>query len=370
MRFTVKRSAFTEQIGLVSSIIRSKRVLPMLGYIKLDSDFGLLKATACDLDCFYTRSIQTITGEVCSMLVPARDVREWLGVVTGETVSITLKDNRLELSTPESGIIRLSTLEADKFPTVGGPDFKPFAEANFKDLQLIKSCIMDEDGGRPQLESVFIEHENDWLICAATEGHKVGTVRIEAELAEGGAGICLPGKYVDLVSGLGKCSVAQSDNLLMFSNDSASVVLRKPEHGIAPWRKATTMHEYVGQCAVIREELAQAVAQCHILRGRELGSERGVRVELSPVDGGIRVLTTIDGTGDSYSTTLASKLVGDVPSITLGTEHLVPFFNLPCDDLLKIDFTGSYTVVHMNAGAADYWFCPFVPRGTQEAKPK
>jgi hypothetical protein len=182
--------------------------------------------------------------------------------------------------------------------------------------------------------------------------------------------ISLPHRYVNLVAGLGKCQLLESKNNLHFLSPSFHIIARKTEFGVPAWRKLMSNPEFpvVGSITVMRDELADAIAQCHVLRGLELGSQFGVRVEFGKTAGGMAVTCYVPKTGDSFSHTVDGRIRGEFPPVILSTEHIAPFFNLPDESPLKIEFTSSKTMVHMNADdlKVNYCFAPMIPMNKEE----
>jgi DNA polymerase III sliding clamp (beta) subunit (PCNA family) len=364
MKLTVTKSALSAALTSVSAVGKGRNSLPILSFSKLETtNPSEAVMTATDLDARYERVVPVNVVKEGSCLLHIAKVKEWIGIIPSGDVLIESDDNGIKMSTEESGSMKFAAMPVDQFPPASSSELKPIAVADFAPLKHIAWSVMEENNARPMLEAVFIEQEGEGMVAASTDGRKVGTVKIKAFLAAPEfPPLALPSAYISLVASLGECELLESDNTLHFSSKMFALKIRKTDYGIPPWRNAIVQHPYIGTCAVIREELASAIQQCHVLRGGELGSENGVAVRIERAENGMKISCMVAKTGASYSNTIAGKITGEFPVITLSTEHLQPFFALPDDSLLKVDFTGSKTFVHLNAGDVDYWFATLFPK--------
>lgn len=367
MKITISKASLASALSAVSSVVAPRNSLPILQFAKFETAAAGFDSaiTATDLDCTYQKICNpSVIPEVGSCLLPVARVKEWLGIVSNGDVTLEHDGKLLKLSTPGSGTIKFSTYPVEEFPPMPKKDAKLIAEADFAPLKHIAWSMMEANNSRPMLEAAFIEPETDGLICVTTDGRKVGMVRIKAALGgENPSPLALPSKYVNLVAGFDKCELAESPNNLHFIGDSFHLIVRKSTEGIPPWRRSISNEQFpvIGSITVMRDEFAEAIAQCHVHRGNELGSEYGVRVRIGhDGHGGIMVACEVDKTGDSFFTVIEGRIKGQVPDIVLSTEHLTPFLALPDESPLKVEFTGSRTMVHMNAPdlGVDYYFAP------------
>lgn len=353
MKLTIKKSELLKALSAASSV-SSGRISPVLAFVKLDASKAGVSLTGTDLDCHYTRSTVAQVETPGSCLLPVAKVKEWLGIVGGGDVTMEFDGKQLRLSTPGSGLLKLSTYPVEEFPPESNHKSALVAVADFAPMKHISWAMIGSNEGRPELEAMFIEPENDGMICAATDGRKVATVAfaVKARNQEWKTGIALPSKYVSLVAGLGECELGESENSLHFTTEESKIVIRKSEHPAPNWRRATANPSFpvVGTVTVMRDEFAQAVAQCHLNRGSEEGSEYGVRVTLSEyLDAGVNVSCFIPKTGDSFSHVVDGRIKSEFPQVIIGSDHLVQFLGLPDESPLKIEFTGSKTMVKFNA---------------------
>lgn len=360
MKLTIPKSTLSSALGAVSSVCG--RALPILSFAKLTVEPNKTWLTTTDLDCRYEReiSLKDQPSELGECLLPVARVKEWIGKVNGTEVSIQSEGQQVTLSTPESGPQKLSTEKVEDFPKMPSSEEQIFlAECDFSPIKHVAWSMIDASAGRPMLEAVFIEPETDGLICASSDGRKVGTVKFKAKRDEKPwVGIALPSKFVGIVAGLGECQLSESKNNLHFEGPSFNMVVRKTEDGIPPWRRSIYNSDFpvIGSITVMRDELAQDVSLCHLNHG----ADSGVRVTFSKSEEGMKVSYVADNKPDSYTHEITGMIKGEFPTIILGTVHIDPFFALPDESPLKIEFTGAKTVVHFSAPdiGVDYYFAP------------
>lgn len=368
MKITISKRALSEAISAVSSVIRTRTTLPVLSRIKLDACKSATSLYGTDLDCAYVRTVEASVIEPGTVLLPASRVREWLGVVDGANVTIEADDSQLHLSTEGSGRINFSTMKADEFPPLPATDGKPVATVDLAPLKHIAWSMMQDDLSRPALCAACIDAEGDaLLIGATTDGRKLGTVALPAQIDAGWnkEPIQIPADYVGMVSGIGECALAESENNLFFTTATEKVIVRKSTEVFPKWRQYVDLKKFpiVGSITVMRDEFASAIGQCHILRGDQIGSERGVRIEISKEGDGMLVEVSMQGTGDSFRTVIEGRSKGKFPKMVLDTQHLYPFTLLKDESPLQIEFTSDRTLVHMHAPdiGVKYFFMPCMP---------
>lgn len=376
MKITLAKSALASAISAISPVVTSRSVSPVLAFAKLETAGRGFDATitATDLDCSFSRVLNVSEiSEAGKCLIPVNRVKGWLGTIGSGDVTLEHSGSQLRLSSPGSGLLKLATYPVDDFPPVKAMESVFLAEADFAPIKHISWTMMETNGARPPLEAMFIEHDAAGIMCAATDGRKVGTVVIPARLGDNPwTPLALPAKYVGLVSGLGKCELLESQNSIILSSPLFRVTIRKSEHPVPQWRRFISNPDFpiIGSVTVMRDEMAQAIAQCHLLSGSEIGSEHGVRVTLSP-ENGVRVSCFIKSTSESFSHVVEGRIKGEFPIVILSTEHIATLFSLPDESPLRISFTGSKTMVKMNASdlAVDLYVAPMFPEGTNNTQP-
>lgn len=364
MKLTIPKSSLSQALAAVSAVTGGRASLPYLQFAKLATmeDESRIQISATDLECFYTRNTEAEVESAGACLLPVGRVKEWLGKVPGQTVTIDSVENSIKLKTEiTTGVITFKSMPFEDFPKQEFEKPSFVAEADFAPIKHVAWSMLEANAGRPMLEAVFIEPDEKGIICASTDGRKVGTVRIEAK-REMFNPIALPARYVSLVAALGKCQLLESKSSLHFLSPQFNLICRKTDHGIPPWRKSISndMFPVIGSITVMRDELASAVDQCHVFRGSELGSEYGVRVTMVKTDGGMNVSCLVDKTAEGADLAVDGRVRGEFPNIVLSTEHIAPFLGLQDESPLKIEFTGSRTMVHMDAQdlGVDYYFAP------------
>jgi DNA polymerase III sliding clamp (beta) subunit (PCNA family) len=370
MRISVKKAAFAVELAAVSAIIKLKNAVPALTCVKLEAGTALAMV-ASDLDCFYVRVCACELFHPGTCLLPVRETKEWLDAVGDGDVVIAYDGKQVSLFMDGYDTLRLSAYNVEEFPKCPTPpqdESVLCAKANLSGLKHIAWSVMQPDGGRPPLEAVFIDKEEAGIIACSTDGRKLGTVKIKAEVSETFKPVAIPAKYINLVASLGEVDIMDCPRDLFFDGNLLRLTVRKTEHPIPDWRKVLTQYPYVGSAKVVRDEFAAAVRCCHLLRGRSTEFNDGVRITVSKAESGdgLKIECIMDKTADSYSNVIMARLEGDIPTINLGSDHVLPFFSLPDDSALKIEFTGDRTHCHMNAGDVSYWFLLLIPKQPKE----
>lgn len=369
MKLTIQKSALAQALAAVSAVSPTRAEMPVLKFAKLEIDVGRISLTAAGIDCFYRRIVSRVEGhnpDAC--LLPIGKVKDWLSRVGDGEVNIEADANGLKLSTEDSGVSRFATYKVEEFPEAPQAPKQITIVADFEPLKHIAWSVLDANGGKPALEEAFIEHENGGIVGATADGRKLGVVKIDGEINDKAfimSPIALPAKYISLVAGLGKCHLHDSEKYVHFIGEDFNIAIRKSEHGIPNWRVMMSNEKFpvIGSITVMRDELAQSVNLCHLLKGGDIGFEHGVPITLAKTKTGLNITCFVQKTAESHTRDIDGRIKGEFPTVRLSTEHIAPFFNLPDESPLKIQFTGDRTMVRMDAEeiGVSYFFCPLFP---------
>lgn len=351
MKLTLPKSTLASALAAVSPACG--KALPVLACAKLEVAPNETWLSATDLDCYYQRRLSLkkqpeIIGEC---LLPISGVKEWLGIVSGD-VTIESDGQQVKLSVPDGGYQRFSTDKIENFPAPPTGEEKRLAAVDLAPLKNVSWAAIKSDSGRPMLEAVFIEIEGDGLVAVATDGRKIGRTLIKAEIFEKFEPVSLLSEYADLVAGLGKCEFSQTERSLIFTTPSLRLMVGKSTEGVPNWRRDIASPTYIGSMTVIRSEMEMAIKQCHLNRGQD----EGILVEFHQVEGGIRVFCVNEKSNNGYDTILTARIKGEFKPVGFGTEHLMPFFDLPDDSALKIEVSDG-AASHWNAGDTEFFIC-------------
>lgn len=201
MRAKVAKKDMLPAIMRTVSIADRKSVVPILSDVLLEFAENKLIVKATDLD---HSVIETILAEVDtfgSIAVPALTLSDIVKKSPDKSVlefSLADKGEKLIVSSGKSKF-ELSTLDPKDFPEI--TPLKNTCSINIKSADLNKLISrtrfsMSPEENRHNLNGIFFHKEEDKLVAASTDGHRLSTSSINVDIKENIQGVIISKKTV------------------------------------------------------------------------------------------------------------------------------------------------------------------------------
>jgi len=117
MKISLPLQSFSKSVRVASKISNEKSPSPILSNLRLVAAGDTLTITATNLSTDLTITIPAEIEDAGRVVVPAKQLSDWLEKVSGETVKAAIKDSKLKLSCGRS-TLTLSTIPPEEFPDV------------------------------------------------------------------------------------------------------------------------------------------------------------------------------------------------------------------------------------------------------------
>lgn len=327
---------FAKALGLVAPIATRRTTLPVLSTILLEvGEPGGALITATDLDVRMTTCVTDCSVvEAGTVLLPAREVCEWLEHCGDGQMELQGDATELHMRIPGHGRLDLKTLAAEEFPPEIEAKAKLIANLDLAPLASILNCReKSKDQNQERYRHVSLLVEDEQILACAVDGKRAGVIAIKPEaMGEFRGELLLNGTAADMLRDVGVVKFEQSPNHFLFSQPGNDWVFARINVSPTPWKQLFDKFEFKGGCTVLREELLEAVGGAHCLRRLE----GYVRIRVEPGDG-VMVLTAATPEG-SFRATVAAEGVLPWPPTDVASEHVLGFLKACKVDAAKFMF--------------------------------
>ncbi|MDF2965741.1 MAG: dnaN [Rickettsiaceae bacterium] len=223
-------------LGLLSSVVEKKNVIPVLSNVKLTVNDSLLTLTATDMDLSIAEQINIQPIKSGELTVAAKTLSDIVRHISDETVKLKYVPETEQLMVlGENCQFNLSTLPAHEFPTLEQTD--SIAKFNIPSDNLArlidntKFSISTEET-RYNLNGIYFhimtEGENKFFAAASTDGHRLSLAYTEAPENVTSIGIILPKKAaLELQKILKDTQCVDHEVVVDLSNTKAKFVCNK-----------------------------------------------------------------------------------------------------------------------------------------------
>ena len=206
MKINVERDALLKALQQIQNVIDSRRTIPILENVLIETDGDNVMLRATDLDLEVINRVAAMIEVAGATTVSARTLLEITRKLPlGSLVTLDMDDvaGRLEVVAGRSNF-KLATLPKQEFPEIATSEFSFEFEAAAADLSHVfgkSQFAISNEETRYYLNGVFLHaSEADYgkvLRCVATDGHRLA--RIDMELPDGAEdipGVIVPRKTV------------------------------------------------------------------------------------------------------------------------------------------------------------------------------
>jgi DNA polymerase-3 subunit beta len=177
MKFIVPSNVLLSQLSMISGVIVSKPVLPILENFLFDINDGELTVSATDLETSMSTKLKVEAKENIKVAVPSKLTMDILRQLADQPLTFTINEENqsIELST-NSGRYKLAGQSADDFPVMPEMNSEMSIDipSNVLSRAINKTIFatgMDEL--RPNLLGVFVELSEDGTNFVATDANRL-----------------------------------------------------------------------------------------------------------------------------------------------------------------------------------------------------
>jgi DNA polymerase-3 subunit beta len=175
MKLQVTQENLNRALNVVARVANSRNQLPILANVLVKTSEGRLSISATNLDIAITQYIGAKVSDEGSITVPARLMQDFIGSLPSGTISLELKDTKLDIKTDKYQSV-VNGILADDFPVMpaiqGGQSWSiPSSELRRALQQVVFAASNDES--RPVLTAVLLHTVDGKLCVAATDSYRL-----------------------------------------------------------------------------------------------------------------------------------------------------------------------------------------------------
>jgi len=184
MKISILQSALYPVVQNVSYVIPGRTPLPILSNMLLETQEGVLRLSATDLDVFVVTEVEASIEEGGGITLPARKFLQILRELPGGELQLYTEGERVVLRSA-SGRYVFTGLPADQFPSMPSDDSGVslrLAPDLLRDMIERTTFVASKDEARPVLQGVLWRVEPDGKTSmVATDGHRLAWMRVQTE---------------------------------------------------------------------------------------------------------------------------------------------------------------------------------------------
>lgn len=333
----VQRVALARSLDLVWPVASGKATLPIAGCVDLCSADGRLELTTNN----------ATTAARCSMdgnlegrgLVPCGLLREVIQSMAGETVSLAIADNHLEVQSDRQ-VARLLLNPDDPLPFTEVDPAVSLPTEVLKGVIKSVSVACSHDDTRPVLNGVKLTVEGGRATFAATDGFRLAVAFLDG--AEGDLECLIPREVLPMVqtlAGQGKVmQVGRTPATLAFKTEKMEITTCVL-NGAFPDYRPIVPEKWATTAVIDRKALAQAVKALRVME-----KEAPIRLVF---DGQLSL--SVSGQ-DSGKAEVDCKLSGEPVKVAFNPGYLLDCLNSVPAETVSVSLNSSTTPVLFTGG--------------------
>lgn len=182
MKFTVDRQQFLKAITTVDGIIPSREIRSVYSNVLIEADKGEAVFTTTDLEIALKTTLPITLDKKGGTTVLAKKLTQVIGAMDGETIEISLDDDKLIISSPKARTkprVNLVTSPTSDYPPTPSPsseDLISFSPAVFREMILKTYYSMAQDDSRYVFNGLFLKSQKNSNIVVATDGRRLSKI--------------------------------------------------------------------------------------------------------------------------------------------------------------------------------------------------
>jgi DNA polymerase-3 subunit beta len=339
MKLTVTQENLARALATVSRIASARASLPILSNVLLKTVDNQLHVATTNLDVAISEVIGAKIKTEGSVTVPARLMQDYVASLPQGTLTITVKDNKMQIttdhhsstinSTPAEDFPEMPTIEDAKILNIKNKDFKTALQ------QVLFAASSDE--ARPVLTGMFIHTDNGQLYAAATDSYRLAEKKITSVSTD--VSLLLPASSLQEVLRVIRdddeiLSISYDEQQAVFSIGSIELITRLIEGKYPDYRKLLPK-DYATTAKMKRSDL-QEITKVSSLFAREAAGGITLAIEEDKKEVSIRSIASQVGENTAVA---AAEAVGDA-IITMNSRYVLDALNAFEGDDIQLNVNG------------------------------
>lgn len=343
MRIECVQEKLIEAVGMTERIAGKHMTLPVLSCLLFEAKKNELVIRATNLDLGIEITIPTKTEETGIVAIPASTLSSFItSTRTGDRgVTITTQDNNIVIDAYHSkGTIK--TIPADDFPTI--PRITEETSFSIHGSDFVKGLksvwySASVSGIKPELSSVYICCDGEYIVFAATDSFRLAEKRIHVKRDKDFGQILIPFKNIPEIIRIfehvnDSVHVQLNKNQISFEYKGIYLISRVVD-GVFPDYKQIIPKKFTTEVVVLKQDLVNALKVSHIF------SDKFNQVSMT-IDGSEKKFELKTKNADIGETinNLNATIEGEPLAINFNYKYIVDCFQSIDSDSITLLYNG------------------------------
>lgn len=342
MRLDCSKDSLTEVLNKLEKITGRQQTLPVLAGIFLEAEKGSLLLKATNLDVAAEFILPAKVEEFGRAVVPAHTLTSFTtNLPNTKMIRLELDQNSLKISTP-SNIAIIKTLPVEEFPSLPEVATGQIFTLLAKDLVKGITAVAYSSAGhslKPELASVSLKGEGEFLIFAATDSFRLAEKKIKVKKHLDFNPILVPVKNANEIVRLldkinGEAEVKIDKNQMAISTENLTIITRLVD-GLFPDYQQIIPKEKQTEATVLKQDLLNALKLSNIFSGKF----NQINFLIKPDKKSFKISSKTTEVGENEQN-LEAALSGEEVDINFNYRYLADSFQSIDSDSVNLSFSG------------------------------
>ena len=191
MKFTINRDHFSSGLQLVTSVVGSRKTMPILQNVLIEAKEGLIRLTTTNLDLGARCSVKADVVKEGSITLPVKEIGRIVRELAEMEVNVETSDSHKATISTRGSVFNLVGMESKEFPPL--PELEEQKEFSLEKSELTTmlksvSYAQSVNEERYMLKGVFFQFNKDNLSLVATDGRRLAVTNRSMSIEEADVG--------------------------------------------------------------------------------------------------------------------------------------------------------------------------------------
>jgi DNA polymerase-3 subunit beta len=191
MKFKINRDHFSSGLQLVTSVVGTRKTMPILQNVLIEARSGMVRLTTTNLDLGARCSVKADVSEEGTVTLPVKELGRIVRELADMEVSVESSDTPKATISTRGSIFNVIGMDSKEFPPL--PEIqeqKEFVLDRQEIVSMLKSVSYAQSVNeeRYMLKGVFFHFSKDNLSLVATDGRRLAVTNREMSVSESDVG--------------------------------------------------------------------------------------------------------------------------------------------------------------------------------------
>ncbi|MEK9158363.1 MAG: DNA polymerase III subunit beta [Patescibacteria group bacterium] len=242
MKLIINQKNLRRAIGLVEKVVSKNTTLPILGNILLKTENGRLRLSATNLELGINTLVGVKIEEVGEIAIPSRILADFIGTVQDEKITLTTKNNILNVNSEnyKTSILGFDPKDFPIIPKIKGDPVASISAQALKNglVKVLDSIAVSET--RPELAGVLMQFKDNAGVLVSTDIFRLTEVSISLNTTSPVSVILPRNTVTELIrmcsDSEGDIQIKYEDNQIAFLAEDIELVSRVVDGTYPPYK--------------------------------------------------------------------------------------------------------------------------------------